>query len=174
MILKTNNTQQIILINMLIIIFWHLIVLFASRNIKCKSFFSPKKFIYIPKKWEENGNFYVKKLKIKKWKDKLPQYVAKNGFSKKNLRSLTKLSPEYIERFILETCIAEWNHVMCCMYFIVSFIINSSFYYGIIFSLIPIVANVPFVFIQRYNRIRLLKLKHRSKTNLTKEFSNLT
>lgn len=174
MILKTNNTQQIILINMLIIIFWHLIVLFASRNIKCKSFFSPKKFIYIPKKWEENGNFYVKKLKIKKWKDKLPQYVAKNGFSKKNLRSLTKLSPEYIERFILETCIAEWNHVMCCMYFIVSFIINSSFYYGIIFSLIPIVANVPFVFIQRYNRIRLLKLKHRSKINLTKEFSNPT
>ncbi len=174
MILKTNNTQQIILINMLIIIFWHLIVLFASRNIKCKSFFSPKKFIYTPKKWEENGNFYVKKLKIKKWKDKLPQYVAKNGFSKKNLRSLTKLSPEYIERFILETCIAEWNHVMCCMYFIVSFIINSSFYYGIIFSLIPIVANVPFVFIQRYNRIRLLKLKHRSKINLTKEFSNLT
>ena len=159
---------------MLIIIFWHLIVLFASRNIKCKSFFSPQKFIYIPKKWEENGNFYVKKLKIKKWKDKLPQYVAKNGFSKKNLRSLTKLSPEYIERFILETCIAEWNHVMCCMYFIVSFIINSSFYYGIIFSLIPIVANVPFVFIQRYNRIRLLKLKHRSKINLTKEFSNPT
>ncbi|MBR0423225.1 MAG: hypothetical protein IJJ04_01080 [Clostridia bacterium] len=173
MILKTNNIQQIILINMFLIILWHLIVLFVCRNIKSKSFFSPKKFIYVPKKWEENGNFYVKKLKIKKWKDKLPQYVAKDGFSKKNLQSLTKLSPEYIERFILETCRAEWNHIMCCMYFVISFIINS-FYYGIIFSVIPVVANVPFIFIQRYNRIRLLKLKHRAKANFTKEFLNPT
>lgn len=173
MILKTNNTQQIILINILLIVFWHLIVLFMCKNIKNKKFFSSKKFIYIPKKWEENGNFYVKKLKIKKWKDKLPQYVAKNGFSKKNLQSLTKLSPEYIERFILETCIAEWNHIMCCMYFVLSFIINP-FYYGIIFSVIPIIANVPFIFIQRYNRIRFLKLKHRAKVKFEKEISNST
>lgn len=164
MILKTDNIQQIILINMLLIVLWHLAVLFVCRNIKDKTFFSPKKFLYIPKKWEENGNFYVKKLKIKKWKDKLPQYVAKNGFSKKNLQSLTKLSPEYIERFILETCRAEWNHFICCMYFLVSFILNS-FPYGVIFSLIPIIANVPFIFIQRYNRIRLLKLRRRAKAN---------
>ncbi|MBQ2671315.1 MAG: hypothetical protein IJG00_00660 [Clostridia bacterium] len=173
MILKTINTGQIILINMLLIILWHLIVLFACRSIKNKAFFSPKKFLYVPRKWEASGNFYVKNLKIKKWKDKLPQYVAKNGFSKKNLQSLTKLSPEYIDRFILETCRAEWNHVICCMYFVISFVINP-FYYAVIFSLIPIIANIPFIFIQRYNRIRLLKLKRKAKINFAKEFANPT
>ena len=94
-------------------------------------------------------------MKIKKWKDKHPQYVAKNGFSKRNINLNQVYNKEYFERFLLETCRAEWNHFMCCMYFVISFLINK-FPFSIIFSIIPLVANLPFLIIQRYNRIRFL------------------
>ncbi len=152
-----DNLVGIIFLNFTLMIFWHLLVLFLCKNLN-PWFFSPGRCIYKIKKWEKGGNFYTKTLKIKKWKDKLPQYISKNGFSKKCLEK--KPSKEYLERFIMETCRAEWNHFMCCMYFPISFLINSKIY-AIIFSLIPIFANLPFLFIQRFNRIRLLKLMNR-------------
>lgn len=143
--------------NIFPMIVYHIFILFLCRNIDI-SFFNPENKMYKIKSWEKNGNFYTKFLKIKKWKDKLPQYVSKNGFSKRNLKK--NLNKDYISRFILETCRAEWNHLMCCMYFIISFFVNSRIY-AIIFSILAIILNIPFLIIQRYNRIRLYKLLNR-------------
>ena len=122
-------------------------------------FFNHDRFIYSIKSWELDGNFYINFLKIKKWKDKLPQFVTKDGFSK---RSFTRLDREYIEKFVFETCRAEWNHLMCCMYFVISIFINT-WINAIIFSVVPIIVNLPFLFIQRFNRIRLYKLLNRKR-----------
>ena len=150
---------KVVLINFFLMLAWHLIILVICMNLST-SFFNPKKQMYTTRNWEKNGSFYINVLKIKKWKDKLPQFVAKKGFSKRSLKSLTRINNEYIERFIVETCRAEWNHFMCSMYWVISFCINSTLY-AILFSLIPILVNLPFLFIQRFNRIRLLKLiKH--------------
>ena len=140
-------------------IFWHLAVLLVCRVLP-SSFFDCKRFFYKPRKWEKNGKFYVKCLKIKKWKDHLPQYVAEGGFSKRKLESFKKINEEYIEMFITETCRAEWNHCVCSLYFVVSFLIND-WPYSLIFSLIPIVANLPFLIIQRYNRMRLMRFSEK-------------
>ena len=137
MFLSNSNNLDVILINMMLMIIWHLTVLIICMVLP-RSFFEPTKKLYVTRKWEKNGNLYIKNFKIKKWKDYLPQFVAKGGFSK--------------------TCRAEWNHLMCSMYFIVSFCINSV-ENAVIFSLIPIICNFPFLIIQRYNRIRLLKLE---------------
>ncbi len=150
------NITDTVLINFLLMIIWHLTVLLICMNLDA-SFFAPEKPCYAQKKWEKGGNFYVKKLKIKKWKDYLPQYVAKGGFSKRHFDSISSRSKKYITAFIAETCRAEWNHLMCCMYWVISFLVNS-FYYAIIFSIIPIIVNIPFIAIQRYNRIRLEKI----------------
>jgi len=159
--LFNSNIYKVILANFVLIIFWHLVVLLACRVLPC-SFFDFNKFLYKARAWEQNGKFYVKKLKIKKWKDHLPQYVATGGFSKRNLESFKKIDKKYIERFITETCRAEWNHFFCSLYFVVSFFINKNFFCAIIFSLIPIAANLPFLVIQRYNRLRLLKFYKKS------------
>lgn len=147
-------TENILFVNLLLIILWHLIVLFLCMHLN-PCFFNPERSIYSIRSWETDGNFYINILKIKKWKDKLPQFVTKNGFSKRSLNK--RLNREYIERFMFETCRAEWNHFMCCMYFIISFFINT-WVNAIIFSVVPIVVNLPFLFIQRFNRIRLYKL----------------
>ena len=155
--IRSADIGDVIFINFLLMILWHLIVLFLC---KCSdiSLFNPERRMYSLKKWEKNGKFYTDILKIKKWKDRLPQYVAKNGFSKRTLSY--RLNKEYINRFIVETCRAEWNHLMCCMYFIISVFINSKLN-ALIFSIIPIAINLPFLFIQRFNRIRLYKLVNR-------------
>ena len=151
------DAKNIILINFLLMALWHLSILFLCMKLD-SSFFDPRKFLYTARKWEKKGKFYTSVLKIKKWKDKLPQYVCKNGFSKRSLNS--KMDKQYMEKFIVETCRAEWNHFMCSMYWVVSIFLNSSIY-AVIFSLIPILANLPFLLIQRFNRIRLCRLiKH--------------
>lgn len=155
-----GGTQtKIVLTNLLLMVVWHLIVLLLCKKLD-ESFFDYHKFIYATKKWEQDGRFYTRVLKIKKWKDKLPQYVSKNGFSKRSL-NFKGMDKDYLDRFILETCRAEWNHLMCCMYWVVSVFVNSSFY-AFVFSVIPIILNAPFLVIQRFNRIRLLKyLEHK-------------
>lgn len=153
-----SNALNIILLNIILIVIWHLIVLWFSIKLDI-NFFNPNRKIYLKHSWEQDGKFYINVLKIKNWKDKFPQYIAKNGFSKRSIS--TKYDKKYIERFILETCRAEWNHTMNCMYFIISFYINS-FFYAVTFSIIPIIANLPFIFIQRFNRIRLIKFAKKS------------
>ncbi len=158
----TDDIGDIIFMNLLLMIFWHLIVLILSMNLN-PAFFNPKRGIYQERKWERGGAFYTSVLKIKKWKDKVPQFVSKNGFSKRSLKG--KIDKQYVEKFIFETCRAEWNHMMGCMYFIISFCVNSQ-PYAIIFSLISIAGNLPFLCIQRFNRIRLSRLMKRAVSTL--------
>ena len=158
-----SDNGDIVFLNLLLMIFWHLIVLILSVYLSC-SIFSPSRWLYRPRKWEAGGDFYKNVFKIKKWKDRLPQYVSKNGFSKRSLKG--KLSKEYIEKFITETCRAEWNHLMGCMYAVVSFLINPE-PYSVIFAVLPVVLNLPFLVIQRYNRVRLCKLANRRFSSLS-------
>lgn len=159
---------NLIMANLLAMFLWHMIVFVLSVKIHT-SYFNPSKYMYLERKWEKSGRLYVKTFKIKKWKDLLPQHIGKNGFSKKHLKNLSNLSKDYIQQFIVETCRAEWNHRMCCMFSVISIFINSLFN-GLIFSVLSLMINFPFIIIQRYNRIRLnnlLKRHDRRNTNLT-------
>lgn len=154
--LSNLSTLNVIISNIFLMLCWNMIILLFSKNLN-RSVFDPKRKIYKQKPWEMDGKFYTRFLHIKKWKDHLPQHVGKSGFSKKQLVKTSEISVEYIYEFIIETCRAEWNHIMCCLFLVVSFIINSHFY-ALVFSFISVLTNLPFIFIQRYNRIRLTKL----------------
>ena len=127
-----------------------------------------KKYMYKIKYWEYKGVWYNKRLKIRVWKDFLPQYVSKNGFSKKNLNNL---SLSYINQFILETCRAEWAHKNC-MWIAILLIFINKFVIGITFFIVVLLINFPYICIQRYNRIRLMKLKEKILKLSKSEFQN--
>lgn len=154
--LSNQSPQYIWAVNTVFILIWHVLVWIFCVWANA-SFFDPEKPIYKIHKWETENDFYNRKLKIKRWKDKLPQYIAKNGFSKKQMKNLSEMSPKYIKSFIVETCRAEWDHLACCAYSLISFIINPLFY-AVLFSVIVVLCNIPFIAIQRYNRLRLLRL----------------
>lgn len=156
MFLRSYTLSYIIFANILFMLLWHMLCFILC--ITCSpSVYSQDKKMFKPRKWERNGKWYEDKLHIKKWKDRLPQHIGKNGFSKQHF---TSLSSEYIETFIKETCRAEWDHTISCIYIMITFII-SPVTIAFIFSLLTMLANVPFLIIQRYNRFRLLKIKQR-------------
>ena len=98
--------------------------------------------------------FYENVFKIKLWKDKIPQYIRKNGFSKKNVKSLNL---SYLKKFIAETYRAEINHFLCCLVIPLLFFINNLLD-SYVFSFLVMLGNLPCVLIQRYNRFRLRRI----------------
>lgn len=153
-VIASSGALKIIVTNVFFILVWDLVVFCACKMLNEK-YFDYNKYIYKIKYWEENGFLYSKKLKIKAWKDELPQYISKNGFSKKNFSSL---SLEYVNRFILETCRAEWAHRKCLWIGAALMIVNR-FFTGVIFTFFVLLINLPYICIQRYNRIRLMKVR---------------
>jgi glycosyl-4,4'-diaponeurosporenoate acyltransferase len=134
---------------------WFLIHVFASLSVSIKrpDSFNPDSWLYREHHWEDRGRFYQRFFKIKKWKEFLPDgaAVSKSGFRKKHLGNL---DPDYVRRFILETCRAELTHWSIFVFSMVFFIWND-WWIGMIMIAYGIVVNIPCVITQRYNRIRL-------------------
>lgn len=62
------------------------------------------------------------KLGIKKWKDKIPELGKQlSGFDKHSLENPN--NPEYINRFLIETCKGSFLHVISIIYSILSILI---------------------------------------------------
>lgn len=152
--LQEETFIKAFIINTILGCIWHFITFVVCVTVDV-SFFDADKKMYRPHKWEKCGRFYSENLKINKWKDMLPQYIGKDGFSKDHLDNV---SVEYLDTFIMETCRAEWNHTMNCLYFVVLFLINR-FSMALFLSAILFIVNLPFAVIQRYNRFRLQKLR---------------
>lgn len=104
-------------------------------------------------KWEHNGKFYERVLRIKRWKDWLPD-AAKwfgSGFAK---GALSGTSRAYLERFARETWRSElchWTAIACTPVF---FLWNP-LWGGLIVVVYALAANLPCILVQRYNRARL-------------------
>lgn len=154
--LKNLPYFEMLLCNLVIIGLWHVSFFFACMKLP-NSLFSPSRARFSAKPWEHRGRWYRDNLKIQVWKDRLPQYIRQDGFSKKNL---TDTSVEYLDRFILETCRGEWIHKKNCLCIIITLLINPPVV-GIVASFFIMIANVPFAMVQRYNRFRLQILREK-------------
>ncbi len=152
--LREQPFLNALIVNIMIGAIWHYIVFFLCTSINISAF-NPERKMYQPHKWENGGKFYNNVLKINRWKDSLPQYIGKDGFSKDHIDDT---SIEYLDEFIMETCRGEWNHTMNCMVSVLYLIMND-LWVGILFSFVVILGNMPFALIQRYNRFRLQKLR---------------
>jgi len=151
-----------IIISILNTVFWvslHFGVAFFFK-IMPESFklrvFNNKRKIFIVS--EKEMRFY-KKIRLPKWKDKLPQF--NDGFNKRHLPD--KISKDYLELFINVTCQAEAVHyaIILLGYFSLFFTLLTKNKYIWIFIIIATfigICNLVFSLIQRYNRFRLEKL----------------
>lgn len=154
--LKNLSFLNMLVWNLVIVGLWHFVVFLLCVK-RPKSAFDPAKERYAPKQWEHGGRWYRDTLKIQVWKDRVPQHIGKNGFSK---RHLTEISVDYLDQFILETCRGEWMHLKNCICVIITLLINPLLV-GLIMSFLIMLANAPFAAVQRYNRFRLLILRKR-------------
>ncbi len=154
--LKNLSFLNMLVWNLVLIGLWHLVVFLACTKLS-SSRFDPGKGRYAAKPWEHGGRWYRDNLKIQLWKDRLPQHIGKDGFSKQHL---TDLSVDYLDQFILETCRGEWMHMKNCVCAILVLLINPLLV-GVIASFFILLGNLPFAVVQRYNRFRLQVLRKR-------------
>jgi len=115
--------------------------------------------IYEPRSWERDGRVYRDLLRIRRWKSILPDGASWFGaFSKKNL---ARRDADYLRTFLLETRRAEFAHWIMLFCFPVFFLWNPPWARLIMFAY-AVLANLPIILVQRYNRIVLTRLDIRS------------
>ena len=127
-----------------------------------RGWFRPERRPFAPWGWERGGAIY-EKLKIKAWKDRVPDMSKISGDMVKKQVSLRGPSEETY-KVIRETCVAEIIHGA------EFFLSLPVFFFGLplwgalaVYLIYNLLGNLPFLLIQRYNRPRLMALYKKQK-----------
>lgn len=112
-----------------------------------------------PRRFEQGGRWYRRRLRIHRWKDRVPEAGAlfAGGVSK---RQLPAHDAEGLALFVRETRRAELAHwwAMACG---PVFVLWNPPLASVLLIAYGVAANLPFILIQRYNRFRTLPLLER-------------
>ncbi len=104
---------------------------------------------------------FYEKLKIRKWKDKVPEIGQFTGFRKNKL--VDPKNVEYLDRFLLETCYGEIGHfVSLFTSFFILFLFPIWEYWlavAIPVAVVSMLLNIPSFVILRYNSYKLRVLR---------------
>lgn|SRR3982750_3300607 len=124
--------------------------------------FEQENWLTAQRKWEKNGNVYRRWFAVRRWKNWLPDGASwLGGFPKGKLRSR---DAAYLAYFTSETRrgeIAHWCMLLCFPLF---FIWNPA-WACLVMALYAVVANIPCILVQRYNRavlVHLSRLRNRT------------
>ncbi|QGG56553.1 glycosyl-4,4'-diaponeurosporenoate acyltransferase [Paenibacillus sp. FSL W8-1187] len=100
--------------------------------------------------FEAGGRWYERRLLVQRWKDRLPDGGGwvKAGFPKRRLRSGSR---EYLERFAAETRRGELTHWAMLLPLPLFALWNNAIGM-IIMTIYALIANIPCILVQRYNR----------------------
>ncbi len=116
---------------------------------------------------QKEKKFY-EKLKIRSWKDKIPEIGHFTGFRKNKI--VDPKSVEYLNRFLLEACYGELGHffsVFAGFLILLLFPLTDAWLaISIPVSIINAILNLPSLFILRYNSYKLRILRN---SNLKKQ-----
>ncbi|WP_446742057.1 glycosyl-4,4'-diaponeurosporenoate acyltransferase CrtO family protein [Silvibacterium acidisoli] len=120
-----------------------------SRN------FSPTSFACRPRRWERDGRLYTHILRIRRWKQLMPDGAPwLGGFAKAHYE---KRDDSYTRRFIAETCRGEMAH-WCMLAFTPIFYLWNPPWACWVMTAYGLLANLPCIAVQRHNRIAMLRV----------------
>lgn len=131
------------------------IVMSILVRIVPKKIFNPDSKLFRVKPKE---NRLYEKLKIKRWKAKVPEAGKISGFKKDKLYD--PKNPEYLRKFLVESCIAEAIHSLSICWGIVSLLLIPKkliLPLGIPLMLFNVFVHIFPVMIQRYIRPKLMR-----------------
>ncbi|MBQ7948808.1 MAG: hypothetical protein IJ284_03505 [Clostridia bacterium] len=104
---------------------------------------------------------FYEKLKIRMWKDKIPEIGHFTGFRKNKL--VDPQSVEYVDRFLLESCYGELGHFLSLFFgFTVLLLYPISWVWiplAIPVAIVNFFLNLPSILVLRYNSYKLVVLK---------------
>ena len=111
---------------------------------------------------------FYEKLKIRQWKDRVPEIGQFTGFRKNKLEDPKSI--EYLDRFLLEICYGEIGHITSCVTSYLILLLFPLYRLWVAVALpvatVSLLMNLPSLFILRYNSYKLRVLR---KSNLRKQ-----
>lgn len=115
---------------------------------------------------------FYEKLRIRKWKDKIPEIGHFTGFRKNELGDVKSLA--YIERFLLESRYGEVGHFFSCIVgvlIVLPFPFLPAYWWAISLpvAIVNAFLNLPSLFILRYNSYKLEILYQSTKKKQDRE-----
>ena len=129
----------------------------------------------LPKKWFNSSRllfrvnrlqtWFCKFVRVKDWKDRIPVGGRVAGFRMNKLANPKDIDITFLDRYIYESCFAEWLHATCAFWGFVALIpiyfINVSWILPIALPISVVFAyqNMVSTIIQWYVRPRIVKLK---------------
>lgn len=133
----------------------HVSVGYWSAKIPAR-WFNPEHLFYRTHPWEKGGEIYQRIFRVRSWKKFIPNGRAlyPNTFSLQKMPTLTR---EYLERWLRESCRAEFCHWLMIVPGFFFFLWNSvemgwgMVVYAVLNNLVPIV-------MQRFNRPRIRRM----------------
>ena len=154
----TFSNSWIIVLNILAWLFFHLTISFWMLKVPDAHYKRDKRW-FKPFKWEKNGRIWDQWFRIQSWKHYLPDSssILKDAYNKKHLNHLNASA---LEKFIIETKRGEQTHWLSMLPAPLFFIWNP-IWAGWVMVLYAVLANLPFIITQRYNRPRLVRLHQR-------------
>ncbi len=134
------------------------IVSFPFGRILAHRRWNPEAFPFRGYKWEKEGMIYDKYLRIRRWKDRVPD-VSKWVPNVVPKKTLVKPTLDQLDSMIQETCVAEKMHIILCFLSIPVLFIMEGVFGIVLFMFTVIFGNIPFALIQRYNRFRYMRIR---------------
>lgn len=118
-----------------------------------------------PRAFEQGGRFYERRLRIRSWKDRLPEGGAtfRGGFSKARIEGR---SEAHLLRIAAETRRAEYVHWANAAAGPLFIVFQPLWIVGVM-TAFGLVVHLPFIAIQRYNRARLQRTLARRQLRFT-------
>jgi len=149
---------RLTIINISAWLFIHLFCAWAGTKLPIRAF-RPHSLLHKPLPFEKSGLLYERILRIKSWKNFLPDAAGwfKGGFQK---RKLGNADPAYLEKFREETVRGEVVHWIVFWAAGLFYFWNPAWVLKWMF-LYSAIANLPCIITQRYNRIRIERIQER-------------
>jgi glycosyl-4,4'-diaponeurosporenoate acyltransferase len=152
------STIELFFIDLIYWLFVQGLVGFISAHLPPR-LIDPRRRIYQTRRWEKDGSIYQRWFRIKNWKPIVwdAGRVFQKDFRKDHVDAA---DPQHLDRWIVETCRAEWCHRVTFVFILPLFSFNppGMMYFWVLYdsllNLVPIV-------VQRYNRPRLVRLMRR-------------
>lgn len=112
-----------------------------------------------PRRFEDAGRWYRRWLRVHRWKDKVPEAgnLFRDGISKRHLPGRDVAGLQLFVRETRRAELAHWWAMWCGPIFVLW---NPPLAAGLL-VLYGVLANLPFIVIQRYNRFRIMPLIER-------------
>lgn len=138
--------------------------LFAVGRFVPDRWLNPASFPFALHQFEQNGKLYDR-IRIKSWQNKVPDMskICPKLMPAKKMRDFRNRLPEMIR----ETCIAELIHLVLPFLGLLCVRIWSG--WGWLMALLYALGNQPFVWIQRYNRPKLMRVLGKLQKNVRED-----